>query len=59
MLYVWAIASFVQHAVDENTSSSDSDTSSVVDLLALPDGFLMSSATSSYQIEGAWNVSGK
>jgi len=25
----------------------------------LPDGFLLGTATSSYQIEGAWNVSGK
>jgi len=28
------------------------------DTRKLPDGFLLGTATASYQIEGAWNVSG-
>ena len=32
---------------------------SIAENLSLPDGFLIGAATSSYQVEGAWNVSCK
>lgn len=34
-------------------------TETTVDILKIPDSWILASATSAYQVEGAWNVSGK
>lgn len=34
-------------------------TEATVDVLKIPDHWILASATSAFQVEGAWNVSGK
>lgn len=47
---------FQKNAYEED--DSDTNTTVAVDLLVIPDGFMMGTATAAYQVEGAWNESG-
>lgn len=41
------------------TTTTTTTTEATVDLLKIPDHWILASATSAFQVEGAWNVSGK
>ena len=59
MLLLWLLLVGVARPAPQADSSSTAASEDHAYQLSFPKDFIFSTATASYQVEGAWNVSGK